>query len=490
MFSICDIMISMKRIKMIISILFLCTMMNACKSSPAAIEPLSNTPSPVLERADQDYSAHETIYFSIFTNETPSPSEPPPTVYVSNPPSPSESPSPSDTIAPEETPFIPQEPVLTESPLVFVESPDFPLPSIETQIQRKRPFWIDGTICAASPITEVLVQILDSHGNLRSEANKFFSVEENLLNYQLLDLTFSSDIDCIAENIRFQDLPVGTYTLQIYAAAVNGDPELLSENQFRISEEYWIQLQPNNLRGNYSTALAFFGSPDRFLFRYQFKKNSSIISVDSDWIKQYVAQATCLKGKPWTVHIDAVPYFEQACRYLESTYVRVSSSKQDSGPFCLADLVLKMDGTMVRRFTNSKEFISHHSFGTAVDINAHYPSQKDNILNREKIFAEVHDNLLYNGIITINGKQCYDFTYTGNSRALIHNVPEPIINYLLYELAFYRAGFSWGAYYPHTCDAMHFSLSELSPSLFEDGPYAMRKVFEYIDDPLAVENAG
>ena len=66
-------------------------------------------------------------------------------------------------------------------------------------------------------------------------------------------------------------------------------------------------------------------------------------------------------------------------------------------------------------------------------------------------------------------------------------VPEPLMNYLLYELAFYRAGFSWGLYYPHTCDAMHFSLSELSPSYFEEGPYAMRKVFSYIGDEATQE---
>ena len=59
------------------------------------------------------------------------------------------------------------------------------------------------------------------------------------------------------------------------------------------------------------------------------------------------------------------------------------------------------------------------------------------------------------------------------------------MNYFLYELAFYRAGFAWGFYYPHTCDAMHFTLTELSPSLFTDGPYAMRKVFTYVEDAAA-----
>ena len=102
--------------------------------------------------------------------------------------------------------------------------------------------------------------------------------------------------------------------------------------------------------------------------------------------------------------------------------------------------------------------------------------------NREKIYHEVHDNLTYNGIVEVKGKQCYDFTYTGSASKGLKGVPEPLMNYLLYELAFYRAGFSWGLYYPHTSDAMHFSLSELSPSYFTEGQYALRKVFTYIED--------
>ena len=93
------------------------------------------------------------------------------------------------------------------------------------------------------------------------------------------------------------------------------------------------------------------------------------------------------------------------------------------------------------------------------------------------------------GIYTADGSndtvENFNFTYTGTAKPWSEQrtkVPEPLMNYLLYELAFYRAGFSWGVYYPHTSDAMHFSLSELSPSLFEEGEYAMRKVFEYIDE--------
>lgn len=61
-------------------------------------------------------------------------------------------------------------------------------------------------------------------------------------------------------------------------------------------------------------------------------------------------------------------------------------------------------------------------------------------------------------------------------------VPTILLNYLLYELAFYRVGFFWGACYDHTCDASHFGPGELNPSVHSDSPLALRKVFEYIDE--------
>ncbi len=117
-----------------------------------------------------------------------------------------------------------------------------------------------------------------------------------------------------------------------------------------------------------------------------------------------------------------------------------------------------------------------------MDINAHYASHKDKLENRAVIYKEVTQNLTYNGVVEADGHMCYDFTYTGTAKAGLCKVPEPLMNYLLYELAFYRAGFSWGVYYPPTSDAMHFTLTELSPALFEEGEYAMRKVFEYIGE--------
>ncbi len=394
-------------------------------------------------------------------------------------PTPTEPPTPSPTATPEPTP----EPTPTPEPLTFTASEHMPLPDEDSQLQRGLYFWLDGVVTGPGPLGSVRAQIIDDRGQTVQEGVKTFAPSEETREYRLLDLTFSKDIQCVSEALKFQDLPAGSYTLRILAAEKEGEERLLAESAFRVTDQTWLQLQPNNLRGNYTTALAFFGSPERFMFRYKLKSGSNRVEVDAKWRSRYKAKARGLNGKKWTCHVDAVPYLEQACRYMEQTYIHISGKGFDTGRVRLSSLVAKMNGIMVHRFVGDRTFISHHSFGTAIDINASYACNKGNPENREKIFTEVTQNLTYNGIVTIQGKQCYDFTYTGTVRGGgVRNIPEPLTNYFLYELAFFRAGFSWGVYYPHKSDAMHFTLSELSPELFTDGPYAMRKVFSYIED--------
>ena len=391
------------------------------------------------------------------------------------PPTPEPTPTPTPT--PEPTPSPTPEP----EPITFIESADMPLPDPNGPIMKGQPFRIDGTVQSIAPLLRVCACIKSSGGKVVIEAEQTFAESEAVTECRLLDLTFSNEIDCISENLRFEKLSAGSYTLEISAEDAAGHSALLADANLTITSDKKVRLLPNNLRGNYTTALAFFGSPERFMFRYSFKEDGKKIAVDGEWVRKYDAEAVVINGKKWHCHVDAVPYFEQAGRYMDNTYIRIHSGKRDTGAVRLADLV-ELNGTTVRRFVNSRDFVSHHSFGTAVDINAHTPSHKNYLSNREKIYREVTQNLTYNGIVEYKGKQCYDFTYTGSAATDKKDVPEPLMNYLLYELAFFRAGFSWGLYYPHTCDAMHFSLTELSPTLFEEGPYAMRKVFSYVED--------
>ncbi len=134
----------------------------------------------------------------------------------------------------------------------------------------------------------------------------------------------------------------------------------------------------------------------------------------------------------------------------------------------LWDLVSTFDGTLNVRFVADRRFVSHHAFGTAVDLNESMDANSTTLSNRLLILTEVRDHLSYNGIKTADdGTRYYDFTYDGSSNTDRNNIPTTIVNYLLYELAFYRAGFSWGFYYDHTCDAMHFGLSEMPASVHD-----------------------
>ena len=454
----------------ILGLIVACTQMQADRSDAAAVSaPPQQTMDAVSIPSFEAIDVH--IDFS----------DPAETERLTPIPTPTENSTPTPTVSPTPSPV----PTQTPAPMAFVASEDLPLPNSETIIQKGRPFWIDGTVTSGAPLIRVSGIIINSKGKVVLQADQTFPESENVLEYRLLDKTFSKSIDCVAENITFQSLALGSYVLQIQAEDALGNDLILAEAPFTVSHDYWLTLQPNNLRGNYTTALAFFGSPERFLFRYKVQNGSTLITVDREWRKQYNAEAVCVNGKAWRCHIDAVPYFEKAGEYINSSFVHISGTMSgknfDTGAVRLADLVT-FNGTIVRRFTNSNQFISHHSFGTAVDINAYYPSHRDVLKNRDIIYREVTENLTYNGIVEIAGQRCYDFTYNGNARVGLCGVPEPIMNYLLYELGFYRAGFSWGVYYPHTSDAMHFTLSELSPKLFTEGDYAMRKVTSYIED--------
>ena len=364
------------------------------------------------------------------------------------------------------------------SSLWFAASASLPLPQNYMEISRRYSFSIGGTVYSLSPLLSVSVEILDDSEKSVSLTEKTFSEEDCITSYALWDETFQ-DTECLSGLIPFKSLSVGKYKLILRAESSARAGSVLAEGTFTITKAASLQLYPNNLRGSYETALAFFGSDERFLFPYRFTGNTTI-AIDSQWLKTYTATANGYNGKKWTVHVDAVPYFEQACRYMENTYVRVHGTNGDTGAVLLGSLFTN-DGTMISRFTRGNAYISHHSFGTVIDVNAHTAANSNKLKNRELIYQDVTENLVYNGLIEYQNQLCYDFTYSGTNRTVIKRVPDTVINYILYELAFYRAGFAWGVYYPHTSDAMHFSLTELSPALFEDGPYAMRKVYAYSD---------
>ena len=186
-------------------------------------------------------------------------------------------------------------------------------------------------------------------------------------------------------------------------------------------------------------------------------------------------------GGRWEVHKKAAGQFKKAVNYMKTVYLRVHGTNGDSGVIKLSELIGSFDGIWNPRFVSDRSFISHHAFGTAIDLNASLDANTNELSNRELIKSEVGSHLTYNGIKNEDGVSYYDFTYDGSHSAKLKGVPTTVVNYLLYELAFYRAGFNWGYYYDHTCDAMHFGLSEFSADVHNTSSRSLRKVRDYID---------
>jgi hypothetical protein len=282
---------------------------------------------------------------------------------------------------------------------------------------------------------------------------------------------------------QFAALDVGIHTLKLFATSTGQTtPKLIFETIFFILSDEWNMIKKSDFSNNsYETVLNFFKEKNAFLYRYQ-RVDARYLVADPDWEEEYIVSYDCLPGRePWRIHKTALPFYEAASYYLNNAHVRVAGTNGDSGVLLLRDLIDTYNGSYCSRFTSSEQYISHHAFGTATDINGGMGAndlQKENIA---LINTEVKDFLTYNGIKTENGVSYYDYTYTGNSLIWVYqNIPETVINYILYELAFYRAGFQWGHYYVSTSDAMHFTLTD-NIRISHDGNDGLRKVFDYIE---------
>ncbi len=402
-------------------------------------------------------------------------------------PTPAPTPTPESTPTPEPTPEPTPSLVPTPSPtpdpnakIRFSASQSLPIPSMDEDVPQGQPFCFGGVVSCDNPITSVKAVITSSSGsNYVKEVT--FDASEGKRQVELVDRSFPKNGNqSLTYKTKFETLPAGNYTFKLYAEAVGCPEELLVSSPFRIVGGTWRKLISNNLRNNYAYALSFFGSRSEFMFSYKWASSSGRdITVESGWDSAHIARVTSPSGGKWYVHKKAVPYYEQAVHYLNTTYVRVHGTNGDSGVIKLSALISSFGGTVNHRFVSDRTFVSHHSFGTAIDLNASMDANVNSGSNRSLIRSEVGANLVYNGISEHNGISYFDFTYSGSHASRYKGVPTTVINYLLYELAFFRAGFSWGYYFEHTCDAMHFGLSEMSSNIHNTSKRSLRKVFSY-----------
>ncbi len=241
------------------------------------------------------------------------------------------------------------------------------------------------------------------------------------------------------------------------------------------------KVDKDTMGGTYESALAFFKDKSHFIFSFRLVEDSTRIRISSSWAVHYITRINDFTGRVWKVHVDAIPNYMKVFHYLENVYFRVKGTNGDTGVLRLNDCIYSYDGTFAARLNSDRTTLSHHTFGTATDLNAKLAPNRRKEENIQLIDEAVRDHLTYDGIMRDESRCWYEFTYTGSGKMTTRSIPDDIINYLLYELAFYRAGFRWGHYFERSSDAMHFSLTQPTFRSHDD-PNGLRKVYEYAEE--------
>ena len=419
---------------------------------------------------------------------TPAPTataKPTPAPTATPKPTPAPTPAPTATPNPTAAP-TPAPSAGTDDSIRFIPNASLPLPNSNENVPQGQPFTFGGVVRAEDPIIAVTANIQWANGHTDSYG-VYFDPAQNKTSVELFDKTFPKTGNAsLSAKVKMEELPAGNYVFYLYASTTKTQYVLLSCTSFKVVDSEWRELISNNLRNSYAYALQFFGSRSEFMFTYRWKSSTGRDIELQGGIAAYEQAHMTIVDNPsgghWEVHKKAAPYYNRAVNYMKTTFIRVHGTNGDSGVIKLSSLISSFDGIWNPRFVTGRSFISHHAFGTAIDLNASMDANVNTLSNRDLIRKEVGTHLTYNGIKTApDGTQYYDFTYDGSHSSKYREVPTTCINYLLYELAFYRAGFNWGYYYDHACDAMHFGLSEFSADVHNTSPRSLRKVRNYID---------
>ena len=363
----------------------------------------------------------------------------------------------------------------------LVPEPGLPLPCAAYPLTEKRDFVFGGTVVSSSPLASVSAAVTDQKGQVLLSAEAEIDPEdESALCFPLWDRTYPYEDESLSAQMNFASLKPGKYTFTLQAASDAAGQVTLYASPFTVERTTALHtLIPNDLRGTYYAAEAYLG---KGVLPFTYRTGTyDQIQIDRSWVNRNIVEISTPFDNPWKVNKAAAEPFKKAISYLRTTYVHVGG-KWDSGILRLSRLVASYTGPFLSRQEEYTPFLSPHVLGLAVDLNGSIGLNEAVPDNWATFCKEISENLIYNGIREKNGYRYYDFTYIGNWGTAYERVPTIIQNYLLYELAFYRAGFFWGVYYDHTCDAKHFGLGEYDPEVHSDSPLALRKVFEYIDE--------
>lgn len=386
-------------------------------------------------------------------------------------------PTKKPTAAPKPSPkpqfTLPEASEITKNCSITFAAHPYGMPSDSLSVYEGIGFNMRGTITSDSPLTKAWLTATDSRGNVYT-ATVSLKASQNIT---ILALEGDDSLDAghVTDNLEN-----GKCLIELYAQSTSHpSAACLYSSRFDKLPDTKMRLTPNSFRGDfYSSALSFFKDESAFIFTFTHDSGRHI-KQDKAWVSNNIVTVTDWQNNTVPVHRLAAPYFEKAYGYIANTLLRVRSASFDTGVIPLSDVAAVTYGAYVSRFVSGKRFVSHHALGTAQDINADYPSNVNDKKNH-KVIADEVALLEYEGLLTDrNGNRYHSFVYNGTCSDIRGKVPQTISNYLIYELAFFRAGFCWGYYYDHTCDAMHFSLTELPLSTHEAENGGLRKVYSY-----------
>ncbi|MEN6338862.1 MAG: M15 family metallopeptidase [Clostridiaceae bacterium] len=366
----------------------------------------------------------------------------------------------------------------------FQPDPEVPLMEDGAELFKGVDYNTRGSIYTDSPLTSVTAAMISRGDGKSEEQTVTFDPTENIYDYSLDTKSDHSERKGLGDLFDTSSLSAGRYTFTLTATTVaKPTPVTLYSAECSISDTKDMFLTQNKFDDNYAEVYAFFkGDTSKFLFQYWIRDGRSI-STDTEW-----RENTLVESSLGRVNSAAVAYFELANYYIDHTYVSVTivnrkNNKQTDGRVTPLRKLISKETTYVPRFQSNLQYVSHHTLGLAIDVNDDMYPNKNIETNHELIGTDVRDHLVYNGIKTDEkGQQYYDFTYDGAYSARFERVPKTIINYLLYELAFFRAGFQWGYYYESACDGMHFTLAEFDINRHMYSDVGLRKIYEYIED--------
>ena len=362
------------------------------------------------------------------------------------------------------------------------------MPREGEQVALGQAIGLEGMIDSSTPIRDVKVIVFDSNGNIELETEAE-QADLGGTSYVLYGYDTS-----ITTKAPFSKLTEGNKCLRLICSNEEENNVVLWEANFTISE--WVKLTESEIHGIFIDDLKeFFGNND-YLFTYKVTKRAGRgITISDEWTDKYIVSVT-FNRRSYSVNKLSLDRFTRAFEYIKNSYVHFTYNDGTSGVFCLNDIqeYNLADGAFVPRFQDmSMNVISHHSFGTAIDLNSTLEVNKikvdeNGVDTNWNLISAALTRLSYEGLKTVSGREnVYCFKYDGNKPTTGRAVPDALVNYLWHELAFAREGFSWGGYFGNGSDAMHFTLTEPNDygTVYEEGSLAtpdrerVQLVFEY-----------